>query len=227
VITQTELEALLENLARNQKVTLGTGNPARPDWFRAEVVSHDAASGLLIVTCFMDRSTDRPLEPGERVLVSATRKSDELHSAPMDVELSSGGPVATVQLRIAGTWQPEDERRHQVRVPVHIRPRLSRRWSAGAWREVDARVDDISSRGVGLHLRDEVRVGDRVSLILPLEDGQPDLRLTVEVRHMHHQPTSALPYRAGGLFRTLSPGDHERIVRFVFAELRSRHAKAV
>jgi len=88
-------------------------------------------------------------------------------------------------------------------------------------------VDDVSSRGVGLHVRDEVRVGDRISLILPLEDGQPDLRLTVEVRHVHHQPTSALPYRAGGLFRTLSPGDHERIVRFVFAELRSRHAKAV
>ncbi len=225
MITQSELEALLENLVRNQKITLGVGDPARPDWFRAEVVSHDATTGLLIVTCFMDRSTDRPLEPGERVLVSATRKSDELHSAPMDVEQSTGGPVATVHLRIAGTWQPEDERRHQVRVPVQIRPRMARRWSAGAWREVEATIDDVSSRGVGLHLRDEVRVGERVSLVLPIEDGQPDLRLTVEVRHVHRQQSQPLPWRAGGLFRTLSPGDHERIVRFVFAELRTRHAK--
>src|SRR5260221_6989188 len=103
MITQNELESLLESLARNQKITLGVGDPARPDWFRAEVVSHDAAAGLLIVKCFMDRSTDRPLEPGERVLVSATRKADELHSAPMDVEHSSGGPESTVHLRIDGT----------------------------------------------------------------------------------------------------------------------------
>jgi hypothetical protein len=222
VITQTELEALLEGLARHQKITIGVGDATRPDWFRAEVVSHDAGAGLLVVTCFMDRATDRPLEPGERVLVSATRKSDELHCAPMDVEHSTGGPVATVSLRIAGVWQPEDERRHQVRVPAHIRPRVARRWTLGAWREVEARVDDMSSRGVGLHVREEVRIGDRMSLVVPLEDGQPDLRLTVEVRHVHHHPGSALPWRAGGLFRTLSPGDHERIVRFVFAELRSR-----
>src|SRR5919197_3800866 len=118
VITQRELEALLENLARHQKITLGVGaDPKRLDRFRAEVVSHDAAAGLLIVTCFMDRSTDRPLEPGQRVLVSAPRKSDELHSAPMDVEQSTGGPLATVHPPIAGAWQPEDERRHQVRVP--------------------------------------------------------------------------------------------------------------
>ena len=58
----------------------------------------------------------------------------------------------------------------------------------------------------------------------PLDDSQADLRLTVEVRHVHHQPGSALPWRGGGLFRIMSPGDHERIVRFVFAELRSRHA---
>src|SRR5438105_3455776 len=195
MITQNELEALLEGLARHQKVTLGVGDAARPDWFRAEVVSHDAASGLLIVTCFMDRSTDRPLEPGERVLVSATRKSDELHCAPMDVEHSTGGPVSTVSLRIAGVWQPEDERRHQVRVPVQLKPRVARRWSTGAWREVEAHVDDVSSRGVGLHVHDEVRIGDRMSLVLSLDDSQADLRLTVEVRHVHHQPGSALPWR--------------------------------
>ena len=46
MITQSELEALLEGLARNQNVTLGVGDPSRPDWYRAEVVSHDASSGL-------------------------------------------------------------------------------------------------------------------------------------------------------------------------------------
>lgn len=226
MITQAELESLLESLASQQKITIGAGDAARPDWFRAEVTSHDTTSGLLIVTCFMDRSTDRPFEPGERVLVSASRKAEQLQCAPMDVEHSTGGPVATLRLRIAGSWQPEDERRHQVRVPVQIAPRIARRWTAGAWREVQARVYDISSRGVGLHLKGEVRIGDRVSLSLPLDDGQPELRLTVEVRHMHHNPGAPLPWRAGGLFRTLSPVDHERIVRFVFAELRSRKALA-
>ena len=143
----------------------------------------------------------------------------------MDVEHCHDGVAATVRLRIAGSWQPEDERRHQVRVPVQIEPQLARRWSAGAWREVQARVDDISSRGIGLRLHEQVRLGDRLSLALSLNDGQPNVRLTIEVRHVHMQTNSAVPWRAGGLFRTLSPGDHERIVRFVFAELRSRHAR--
>ena len=29
-------------------------------------------------------------------------------------------------------------------------------------------------------------------------------------------------YRAGGLYRTLAPGDHERVIRYIFGELRSR-----
>jgi hypothetical protein len=170
----------------------------------------------------MDRATDRPLEPGERVVIAATRMDDELHSAPMDVEQSSGGPESVVHLRIAGAWQPEDERRHQVRVPLHVRASRARRWVGGAWRDLDATVVDLSSRGVGLRLDQEVHVGDRLSLVIPLDQGSPDLRVTVEVRHMRPDPKSDQPWRAGGLFRNLAPLDHERVVRFIFAELRSR-----
>src|SRR5260370_20687502 len=123
MISQTELQSLLETLARDQRVNLGIGEAKHRGWFRAQVVSHDVASGRLVLTCFMDRPTDRPLEPGERVVVSATRMDDELHSAPMDVEYCGTGAEPEVHLRMAGVWQPEDERRHHVRVPLPLRPR--------------------------------------------------------------------------------------------------------
>jgi PilZ domain-containing protein len=229
MITQAELEALMETLARDQRVNLGVGEAHRRGWFRAQVVSHDANSGRLRLTCFMDRPTDRPLEPGERVIVAATRMDDELHSAPMDVEHCSSGPESQVQLRMAGAWQPEDERRHQVRVPLSIPAARARRWIGGAWRDIQATLVDLSSRGVGLSLDQEVQVGDRLSLVVPLCDGNSPLRVTVEVRHVRPdgrlQPMDGRvpqPWRAGGLFRNLSPIDHERVIRFIFAELRSR-----
>jgi c-di-GMP-binding flagellar brake protein YcgR len=226
MISQTELESALQNLPRDQRVNLGVGDPKRRGWFRAQVVSHDAAAGRLVLKCFMDRPTDRPLEPGQQVVVAALRMDDELQSADMDVEECSEGPESLVYLHMAGTWQPEDERRHQVRVPVRIHSNRSRRWVGGAWRDLDATVVDLSSRGVGLSLDQEVRVGDRVSLSVPLADGKPDLRSTVEIRHVRcdtkkDEPASPL-WRAGGLFRNLAPIDHERVIRFIFAELRTR-----
>ena len=224
MITQAELEALLETLALDQHVNVGFGDPNERAWFRARVVSHDNSSGRLVVTCFMDRPTDRPLEPGERVRVAATLKNDQLQSAPMDVELCGDGPHATMQLRIAGAWQPENERRNQVRVRVRIPVTRARRWAAGAWRDMDATVMDLSSRGVGLSVNTAVRVGDRLSLVIPLGHGDPDLRATVEVRHARQEPRDASHWRAGGLFRSLAFADHERVIRFIFAELRCRQA---
>jgi c-di-GMP-binding flagellar brake protein YcgR len=150
------------------------------------------------------------------------RHDDELQSAPMQVEHSSAGPEATVHLRMAGVWQPEDERRNQVRVPLNLRATRARRWAAGAWRDLDATLVDLSSRGVGVSLDQEVQLGDRLSLSLPLGDGQPDLRVTFEVRHVRPHSKPGQAWRAGGLFRTLTPADHERVIRFIFAELRSR-----
>jgi c-di-GMP-binding flagellar brake protein YcgR len=222
MITQAELEALLETLARDQRVNVGIGDGRHRAWYRAQVVSHDAASGRLVLTCFMDRPTDRPLEPGERVTVTATRMEDELHSAPMDVEYCSGGARSTVELRIAGAWQTEDERRHQIRVQLRIKAPRARRWVGGAWRDLEATVVDLSSRGIGLSVDHAVQLGERLSLVLPLADGEADLRLTVEVRHAKPDPNADGSWRVGGPFRSLTPQDHERVIRFIFAELRAR-----
>jgi hypothetical protein len=170
----------------------------------------------------MDRASDRRLEPGQRVVVAAARRDDALHSAPMRVEQSSGGPESTVHLRLTGAWHAADERRLQVRVPMQITPTRARHWVGGAWRDIDAKLVDLSSRGVGLSLTSEVQLGARLSLVVPLADGHPDLRLTVEVRHVRRTGKPEQPWRAGGLFRTLSQPDHERLIRFIFAELRSR-----
>jgi hypothetical protein len=220
MINQSEIEHLLEQLARDQIVNLGVGDPPGRGWFRASVISHDAAEGRLVLTCFMDRPTDRPLEPGERVVVAATRMDDEERAAPMDVEDCGVGTEPVVHLRIAGAWQPESERRHQARVPLELRVARARKWSAGAWRDLNATVVDLSSRGVGVRLDQAVAVGDRLSLMIPLEDGSPELRVTIELRHV--RAASSGTWHAGGLFRTLAPGDHERVIRFVFAELRVR-----
>jgi PilZ domain-containing protein len=222
MISQSEIEALLQSLARDQRVNVCVGDPERRTWFRAQVVSHDAASGRLVLTCYMDRPSDRPLEPGERVLVAAERMDNELQSAPMDVEQCGEGPNARVQLRIAGLWRAEDERRHQARVRVRIVPARARRWVGGAWHDIDATVIDVGSRGVGLSLDQTVKIGDRLSLVIPLADGQPDLRVTVELRHAREEASASGRWRAGGLFRNLPPADHERVIRFIFAELRTR-----
>jgi len=221
VLSQTELEALFDTLARDQVVNLGIGDPAHRGWFRAQVVSHDAGRGELRLTCFMDRPTDRPLEPGERVVVAATHIDEGMRAAPMDVEFCGAGVRPEVHLRIAGTWQSEDERRHQARVTVQITASRARRWSAGAWREIQADVIDLSSRGVGLVVAQPVQVGDRLSLSVPLSDGEADLRVTIELRHVRADAKTGT-WRAGGLFKALAPPDHERVVRFVFGELRSR-----
>jgi len=222
MITQSELEALLETLARDQRVNVGVGEGRHRAWFRAQVVSHDAGSGRLVLTCFMDRPTDRPLEPGERVTITATRLEDELQSAPMDVEYWSGGSRSTVELRIAGAWQSEDERRHQARVQLRIKVPRARRWIGGAWRDVEATVVDLSSRGIGLVVDTAVQIGERLSLVMPLADGEADLRLTVEVRHAKPDTRADGLWRVGGSFRSLTPHDHERVIRFIFAELRAR-----
>ena len=222
MITQSEIEALLETLARDQHVSLGVGPQPQRAWFRARVVAHDSSGGRLILVCFMDRPTDRPFEPGERVVVAATRSDgNELHSAQMHVEYCGGGAQPEVHLRMAGKWQLDEDRRNQERVPLRLRATRARRWLGGAWRDLDAMVVDLSSRGVGVSLDQEVHVGERLSLAIPLNDGSPDLRVTVEVRHVRVD-SSAHQWRAGGLFRNLPPTDHERVIRFIFGELRSR-----
>jgi hypothetical protein len=213
--------AQLETLAPGQRVNLGVGDPQHRGWFRAQVVAHDVSVGRLVLTCFMDRPSDRPLEPGERVLVAAMRGHDESYMAPMHIEHSSGGTEAAVSLRIAGAWQPEAERRQQTRVVTEIRVARARRWAGGAWRDLEATLVDFSSRGVGVRLDQTVHVGDRLSLVIPLSDGQPDLRVNLEIRHVRPDSTATL-WRAGGQFRDIAPADHERVIRFIFAELRSR-----
>ena len=222
MISQTELEDLLKNLCRDQVVNLGVGDAVSRGWFRAQVVSHEAAAGRLVLTYVMDRPSDRALEPGDQVVVSAARMDDEAQSAPMSVEHSSGGSHPTIRLRMAGLWQPEEDRRHQARVALQIRANRARRWVGGAWHDLDAIVVDLSSRGVGLSLNQEAHVGDRLSLAIPLDEGSPDLRVTLEIRHVRPDSRSESTWRAGGLFRNLLPTDHERVIRFIFAELRSR-----
>ena len=85
MISQTEIETLLKSLCRDQLVNLGVGSGVNRGWFRARVISHEAAAGRLVLTYVMDRPTDRTLEPGERVVVSAMRMDDEAQSAPMSV----------------------------------------------------------------------------------------------------------------------------------------------
>ena len=122
-------------------------------------------------------------------------------------------PLADIEL------QNDDDRRHQARVALRMPISRARRWSTGAWRELSAEIVDMSSRGVGLRLGQEVHLGDRLSLALPLGDGLADLRVTIEVRHVRADARVG-EWRAGGLFRALAPADHARVMRFVFDELR-------
>lgn len=227
MITQAELEASLETLARGQDVNVGVGDQNHRGWFRGKVISHNVKAGQLVVTCFMDRLSDEPLEPGQRVIVAATRM-DAPQAAPMDVEYCSSGPEPTVELRIAGAWQHEDERRNRVRVRLDIPATRARHWVGGAWKDLDATLSDLSSRGVGLNLIHEVKVGDRLSIAAPLGSDSTDLRATIEVRYVHLHPEAAGDagirpqyWHAGGPFRNMSPPDHERVIRFLFAELRA------
>jgi c-di-GMP-binding flagellar brake protein YcgR len=113
-----------------------------------------------------------------------------------------------------------DERRRQGRLTLHLPAKRARRWTAGAWHDLEATVVDLSSRGVGLRVNQKVRIGDRLSLNVELADGGPDLRLTVEVRHARADSRSE-EWHVGGLFKAIAPEDHQRVVRYIFDQLTS------
>ena len=60
-------------------------------------------------------------------------------------------------------------------------------------------------------------MGDRLSLTLPLDDGEQDLRLAIELRHARVDEPGR--WRAGGLLRNLAPEDHERLTRYIGGRL--------
>jgi c-di-GMP-binding flagellar brake protein YcgR len=216
MLNQSELDALLAALPPDLLVSIGVGAANDRRWFRCKVHTHDAERGRLELTCFLDRPNDRPLEPGERVVLSARRSDAQQYAVPTRVESSSGGPNPRIVLRMAGKWRPEDERREQARIPFEAEIKRARHWTRGSWHEVGATLADLGSRGIGVLLDREVRIGDRLSLVFPLGDG-PDMRVTLEVRHVRPEEGR---WRTGGLFRALPPAEHERIVRYIFAEMR-------
>jgi hypothetical protein len=185
------------------------------------VLEHDPSTGRLAILCFMDRPTDQPLAAGQHVIVAATRSDDIHYSARMLVEDTSDASPPTIMLRMEGGWQPEQERRHQGRIRYHVPATRARRWTGGAWQDLDAQLVDLSSRGVGLVTDRELGVGDRLALVFPLGEGESELRVNAEVRHVRPERGEPGHWRAGGFFRGLPPADHERIIRFIFAEMRS------
>jgi hypothetical protein len=104
------------------------------------------------------------------------------------------------------------DRRNQSRLALRVPARRARHWVAGAWHDLNAQVVDVSSRGVGLRLDRQVRVGDRLSLVLPL--GEAELRVTVEIRHARADAKQAA-WHVGGLFKSLAPADHERVLEYI------------
>ena len=88
----------------------------------------------------------------------------------------------------------------------------ARHWTRGAWQDLSVQLTDLGSRGLGLIVSREVQRGDRLSLEFSPGDGGPDLRVTLEIRHVR---PDAAHWRAGGLFRTLTPVDHQRIVNIL------------
>lgn len=203
-----------------QFVSIGVGTTHARVWFRAEVVDRDDTRTRFHLRCALDRSSDRSLQAGGQVLLLARQGTDQrLFSAPMQVESTELGELdALVRLRRVGHWTPENERREQVRLRERRPAEHLRCWRNGAWQALAGDIVDLSSRGIGLELRGPVRVGERVALLLRVDD-QPPVRLTIEMRHVH-QDAEHGTWRGGGLFRNLSPADHERIVRHIFAELR-------
>ena len=212
----------LQTLASDQWVSLGVGEASARRWYRGQVLAHDDATGRLVLTCFLDRPTDEPLAPGQRVVISAAHGDDDFYQAPMDVEDSSAGAMPTVMLRLAGVWHLDDERRVQVRLQVARPVKRARRWYRGAWHDVNAQVVDMSSRGIGLLVDQEVSLSERFGLVFGLEPSDPDIHVNAEIRHVRPERNAPGWWRAGAAFRTVAPADHERIIRFIFAEIRSR-----
>jgi c-di-GMP-binding flagellar brake protein YcgR len=124
-------------------------------------------------------------------------------------------------VRMTGKWEREEERRDQARIAFNAEVKRGRVWALGAWVDLPLTMTDLSSRGIGVLVAREVKHGDRLSLVFPLDDG-PDMRVTLEIRHVRAEGHPPTRWRAGGQFRMLAPADHERIVRFIFAELRNR-----
>src|SRR5438874_5012640 len=98
----------------------------------------------------------------------------------------------------------------------------ARRWVGGAWRDLEATVVDLSSHGLGVSVNLEARVGDRLSLAIPLQQGAADLKVTIEIRHIRRDARFESTWRAGGLFRNMPPSDYARVARFLDAGFSAR-----
>jgi c-di-GMP-binding flagellar brake protein YcgR len=140
------------------------------------------------------------------------------------VEHTATESVPLLRVRVVGAWA-RSQRREAVRIPVAIRPRIAAKLTGNARKPLRLGVINLSAGGVQVRSQDELRVGDRLALALPLMGFEEELEVEARVKrvaqHTRDGVTSKL-WDAGCEFEGLAHRTSERIVQFIFAEQRAQ-----
>lgn len=190
---------------------------ATPRLVEASVVHVDIPTGRLILAWSPTASEILVATAGTHVLVLVPQPGEGLFARPCVVEAALESAEWRV-LRPVESWQ-RLERRLAERAAV-VLPVVGYRYpTTGGGLVLRGTVQDLSSTGLLLGTSERVNLSDRVTLEVPLPDGEGPLRVQVVVVRVQRAPEgSHVTWSAGCQFQGLGPAEQTRVASFVAAQ---------
>jgi c-di-GMP-binding flagellar brake protein YcgR len=188
-------------------------------WLPTRIEDEDGTGHRLTVAWPTDRGKLVYVRLGETLQLAASLPGDALYATQVTIAAARQGNLPLLDLEVQGEWK-RLQRREAVRGNVSIRPRTAERVTAAGRQPVRAAISNISAKGLQIHSRDELHVGDRVGLCFQLTDSARELELEAEVRRLEILDAGRV-WRAGCQFVDIQPAQSEQIVQFIFAQQRA------
>jgi c-di-GMP-binding flagellar brake protein YcgR len=188
-------------------------------WLPSRIEDEDGTGVRLTVAWPTDRGRLVYIRLGDRMQLAASLPGDALYSTRVKIAAARQANVPLLDLEVEGEWE-RLQRRHAVRGNVSIKPRAAERLTAAGRKPVRVAISNVSATGIQIHSRDELHVGDRITLCFDLTNAAPELEAQAEVRRIEILEDGRV-WRAGCQFVDIQPAQSEQIVQFIFAQQRA------
>jgi hypothetical protein len=113
------------------------------------------------------------------------------------------------------------ERRQEARLPAVLVPTAARRIVAGRRIPLSATIRNFSAGGMQVRCQQRVLPGHQLEFMFAMPDGQAEVRLRVDVRHVQLVEGMEDMWEAGCEFRVMAPTTHEQILNFLLEQQRA------
>jgi c-di-GMP-binding flagellar brake protein YcgR len=207
-------------LTVGKRVEVGISLPGQDTrWLPSRIEDEDGTGVRLTVAWPTDRGRLVYIRLGDTMELAASLPGDALYSTRVKIAAARQANVPLLELEVEGEWE-RLQRRHAVRGNVAIKPRAAARLTGAGRKPVRVAISNVSATGIQIHSRDELRVGDRLTLCFDLTNGAPELEAQAEVRRVEILEDGRV-WRAGCQFVEIQPAQAEHIVQFIFAQQRA------